>query len=45
MECRHLPFKAYPEEFTGNAMDERQDLYKKICEEIWSPTRFDLELG
>jgi len=31
-----LPFKPY-EEFNKNSIDERQDLYMKICQEIWDP--------
>jgi hypothetical protein len=38
-----LPFKAYPIAFTKASLDERQELYRLICEEIWSPNRFDLE--
>ncbi|MDP2728872.1 MAG: DUF262 domain-containing protein [Dehalococcoidales bacterium] len=39
-----LPFKAYPTEFTKASLNERQELYRLICEEIWSPSRFDLEI-
>ena len=39
-----LPFKSYPTEFTKTSLDERQDLYRRICEEIWSSGRFDREL-
>jgi len=39
-----LPFKPYPTEFTKINLDERQELYRLICEEIWSPNRFDLEI-
>jgi uncharacterized protein with ParB-like and HNH nuclease domain len=37
-----LPFKPYPDAFTKANLDERQELYRLICEEIWSPSRFDL---
>lgn len=40
-----LPFKAYPIAFTKVSLDERQELYRRICEEIWSPERFDRELA
>jgi len=40
-----LPFKPYPTEFTKASLDERQKLYQHICEEIWSPERFDRELA
>ncbi len=39
-----LPFKPYPAEFTKTSLDERQRLYHRICEEIWSSERFDREL-
>lgn len=39
-----LPFKAYPTEFTKASLDERQELYRLICEEIWSSSRFDSEI-
>ena len=39
-----LPFKSYPMAFTKANLDERQELYRLLCEEIWSPNRFDLEL-
>jgi len=39
-----LPFKPYPTEFTKTSLDERQNLYRRTCEEIWSPGRFDREL-
>ncbi len=39
-----LPFKAYPTEFTKASLNERQELYRLICAEIWNPNRFDLEL-
>ena len=38
-----LPFHAYPT-FTQKDLDDRQHLYQLICEQIWSPTRFDNEL-
>ncbi len=40
-----LPFKPYPAQFTKTSLDERQKLYQYICEEIWSPERFDRELA
>jgi hypothetical protein len=39
-----LAFKAYPTEFTKSDLDERQRLYRAICEEIWDPDRLDDEL-
>lgn len=38
-----LPFRPYPT-FKKADLDARQELYRLICEEIWSPTRFDKEL-
>lgn len=39
-----LPFRAY-KQFTKLELDQRQDLYRRIAEEIWSPIRFDQELS
>lgn len=38
-----LPFKPHAE-FRKADLDARQDLYRQIAEEIWSPSRFDMEL-
>ena len=38
-----LPFKPHST-FNKADLDERQHLYRLICEEIWSPSRFDREL-
>jgi uncharacterized protein with ParB-like and HNH nuclease domain len=43
-ETSGLPFKPYPDAFTKANLDERQELYRLICEEIWSPSRFDLHI-
>ena len=40
-----LPFKAYPEVFTSEAIHERQALYQALCELIWSPERLGLGGG
>jgi len=39
-----LPFKPYPTVFSRSNLDERQELYRLLCEEIWSPDRFEREL-
>jgi len=36
----NLPFKSYAK-FTKKSNDERQELYLKICEEIWNVKEFD----
>ncbi|MEI2643281.1 MAG: DUF262 domain-containing protein [Candidatus Nanopelagicales bacterium] len=41
----HLPFKAYPDQFTSEAINERQALYQALCELIWSPDRLGLGGG
>jgi len=38
-----LPFHPHPT-FKKADLDARQELYRLICEEIWSPSRFDKEL-
>jgi uncharacterized protein with ParB-like and HNH nuclease domain len=43
MQRSGLPFQPYGR-FRKADMDERQELYRMICEEIWSPDRFDREL-
>jgi hypothetical protein len=40
----NLPFRAYPEQFRKEDLDERQELYRQICEEIWDPARLDHEV-
>lgn len=39
-----LPFKSHAE-FKKTDLDARQNLYRRICEEIWSPDRFERELA
>ncbi|GHO76995.1 hypothetical protein KSD_47660 [Ktedonobacter sp. SOSP1-85] len=43
VEQSGLPFRPH-ETFTKEDLDERQRLYQLICEQIWSPNRFDQEL-
>jgi hypothetical protein len=43
MEGSGLPFRPHAQ-FKKADMDERQELYRLICEEIWSPDRFEREL-
>lgn len=38
-----LPFRPH-QTFKKADLDARQELYRLICEEIWSPSRFDREL-
>jgi hypothetical protein len=38
-----LPFRPYTH-FTKLELDQRQDLYRQIAEEIWDPARFEQEL-
>jgi hypothetical protein len=40
-----LPFKPYSGVFSKADLEERQDLYRQICEEIWSPDRLGLGGG
>lgn len=39
-----LPFRSHSQ-FKMADLDTRQELYRRICEEIWSPKRFDKELA
>jgi hypothetical protein len=36
-----LPFKPYAADFKKANIDERQELYRLLCEQIWSTKRFD----
>lgn len=36
-----LPFRAIAS-FDKAALDERQDLYRRVAEEVWSPTRLEV---
>lgn len=38
----NLPFRSH-EEFRRADLDERQDLYRKLAEEIWDPERLERE--
>ena len=40
----NLPFRPHTD-FKMEDMDSRQHLYRLLCEEIWSPSRFERELG
>ena len=37
-----LPFDPYPVSFTKDDIEERQDLYRQICEKIWDPATLGL---
>ena len=39
LEVSGLPFKGYPDCFSKEDMQERQELYRLICERVWSPDR------
>jgi Protein of unknown function DUF262/Restriction Enzyme Adenine Methylase Associated/Protein of unknown function (DUF1524) len=43
-EQRELPFKSYPDAFTSEAISERQELYRRLCELIWDPARVGLRV-
>lgn len=43
VERTGLPFRPYREGFTKRDIDERQDLYTQICEQVWSPSRLGLD--
>jgi len=40
-----LPFKSHYPEFKKDDLDQRQDLYLRLCKQIWNPARFDQELA
>jgi len=40
-----LPFRAYPDGFTKADIDERQDLYRLICEAVWDLSALGLDGG
>lgn len=43
LQASGLPFQPH-EQFKKADLDARQDLYRQLCEEIWSPQRLDREL-
>ncbi len=43
LERSRLPFRPHPQ-FKKADLEARQELYQRICEEIWSPSRLDREL-
>jgi len=44
LERSGLPFRPHSQ-FKKADLDARQELYRQICEEIWSPAQFDRELA
>ncbi|MDE0082189.1 MAG: DUF262 domain-containing protein [Gammaproteobacteria bacterium] len=40
-----LPFVPYPDRFTRSDMDERQELYRQVCEQVWNPEELGLGGG
>lgn len=40
-----LPFAPHPDGFTKSRIEERQDLYRLICEQVWSPDALGLGGG
>jgi uncharacterized protein DUF1524 len=39
-----LPFRGHLEKFRRKNLDERQELYRRLCKEIWDPARLDQEV-
>jgi uncharacterized protein with ParB-like and HNH nuclease domain len=39
-----LPFQPFPEAFDPAAIDSRQELYRRLCEIVWDPARYGLEM-
>lgn len=40
-----LPFKPYPDGFKKSDLEERQELYRQICEQVWHPDALGLGGG
>ncbi len=45
IERTGLPFRPHYPDFKSVDLDGRQELYGRICEEIWSPARLERELA
>jgi hypothetical protein len=45
IEQSRLPFKAHYPDFKSIDLDSRQELYRQICESIWSPMRLEEEFA
>lgn len=43
VEAADLPFKPTTGDFEKTDLDARQELYRRLCEEIWSTRRFETE--
>ena len=41
---RHLPFRAFPEDLSVEAIQQRQSVYHAMCEIIWDPTQLGLNV-
>jgi hypothetical protein len=42
---RELPFVAIPDEFTVESFTSRQGLYRRLCECIWDPSNFGIDVS
>jgi hypothetical protein len=42
IQDHHLPFKGYAEVFDENAVNERQKLYRLLCERVWDPRQYGI---
>jgi hypothetical protein len=41
-KTHELPFQAFGEDFDEKAIDSRQNLYRRLCELVWSPRAYGL---
>lgn len=39
-----LPFEPHREWFTSNAIEQRQELYRQLCEQVWDPKTLGLNV-
>jgi hypothetical protein len=44
IQTHSLPFRSFPDAFDAAAIDSRQELYQRLCELVWYPAQYGLEV-
>ena len=44
IQAHNLPFQPFPDAFDAAAIDSRQELYQRLCELIWDPAQYGLDV-
>jgi hypothetical protein len=44
IRTHNLPLRPFPDAFDAAAIDSRQELYRRLCELIWDPAQYGLDV-